>query len=181
VNALYIIGEPGAGKSTLVEAMTHGLKPAELDVPFACRWYRGMDLLELGKRRKDFSGTDALPMNVQPVVEQFLAEHDNQPAFLLGEGDRLGNSKFFSFLRQIGYDLRIIYLDAGGEALKRRIERGSSQNEAWLRGRATKVKRLAMTEPGVQFIDATGSIDLIVGALADPVSNALWAERFLTP
>lgn len=180
MNALYIIGEPGAGKSTLVAAMTRGLAAAAVDQPFAHRLYAGLDLIELGKRREDFSGTDALPMNVQPAVEEFLSS-GKPPRYLLAEGDRLGNGKFFAFLRKIGYSLRIVYLDAAGAALERRIQRGSSQNDAWLRGRATKVKRLAMTESGVQFVEATGSVEHIVGELADPVSNALWAERFLTP
>lgn len=174
MKALYVIGEPGAGKSTLIQALTDGHPCETTDSPFPMRRY-DCGPLELGKRRDDFSGTDALAMNIQPKVQQFI--EGVRPALLLAEGDRLGNAAFFAFLRSVGYDLRIVYLDAEGVAVERRIARGSSQNEAWLRGRATKVKRLAMTEPDVLWLDARLPIDALIGLLAhDPVASAFLAD-----
>lgn len=140
----YLIGEPGAGKSTLMAQVLAKHRSEIRSKPFA-----HMALgdpakpwgIELGKVRESFSGTDALSMGVLPKVVEWLP---TAPApIVIGEGDRLTARSFFEACRQIG-TLRVIHLDTPpDEAARRRAKRGSTQNDTWVRGRATKVANLA--------------------------------------
>lgn len=139
---IYLIGEPGIGKTTLMTAFTDRLGPAEpRRKPFAHRM--GDDWLELGERRGMFSGTDALSMSVAPRAIEWL--RDEHPASLvLGEGDRLGTRSFFDQVSTFA-DLRIVALVAPpAVAAVRRAERAQPFmfNPRWLKGRITKVERL---------------------------------------
>jgi hypothetical protein len=147
----YIIGIPGAGKSTLMAEITREmpLRPVEQPFPHTV-WYGEQRVIaELGKRRSNgFSGTDALSMSIQPLAEEWVRR---QTSFehLMAEGDRLANSGFFAAVRAAGYDLRVLYLVTAPEiAAERRARRAAAlgvkpQSPAWLRGRHTKVARLA--------------------------------------
>lgn len=136
---IYIIGEPGSGKSTLMATLLHG-QGTEQSKPFAFIQYPGG--IELGARREKFSGTDALPMNVQPTVVEWMKDQPDE-TILIGEGDRLANDGFFLAAKEMGYDLMLYHLWVPpniGEA--RRQARGSNQNKSWIGGRITKVKNL---------------------------------------
>lgn len=153
---LYIIGVPGSGKSTVCRGLTEGLQGAPMPKPFAhiywpVRTGEGF-VVELGARREQFSGTDALAMSVQPKVLQWM-EH-NPERLILGEGDRLANGKFFAAARELGYNVVIAHLDpkegwVDRWRAARNEEVGKAQDETWLKGRITKVQNLAETEPGV--------------------------------
>lgn len=137
---IYVIGEPGSGKSTLLAALLHGAG-VENDKPFAFIRYLGG--IELGARREKFSGTDALPMNVQPTVVEWMRTQPDE-TILIGEGDRLANDGFFLAAKEMGYDTMLYHLWVPpdiGEA--RRKTRGSNQNKSWIGGRITKVNNLA--------------------------------------
>ena len=169
--ACVIIGEPGIGKSTLVEALTRGATYTEYTEPFAYRKY-DCGVVELGKRREGFSGTDALPMNVQPKVEQWLS--DELPELLLFEGDRLSNGKFFTVLRHIGYTLHLYQLSGASMAAERRAARGSNQDRRWIEGRRTKALNLAVDFDAKQ-IHARLPPNVLAGMLNDPVAKAFRA------
>lgn len=171
--ALAIIGEPGIGKSTVTAALTADLPYEEALQPFAHRVY-SCGVWELGRRREDgFGGTDALSMSVLPTVEQFI--EGIRPKLLLFEGDRLANPRFFDCLRKLGYDLDVAVLYAGnGLAASRRKERGSSQNAAWVAGRATKVKRLGDAYADVRTkLNAVLAPDVLALRLPGPVATTL--------
>lgn len=177
MDALYVIGEPGAGKSTLVEYLTAGLPYEETDSPFAMRRY-DCGVLELGRRREAFSGTDALGMSVQPKVVQFL--EGVQPKLVLAEGDRLGNGKFFASLYNLGYNLWLYELFGADTARRHREQRGSHQDPKWLKGRQTKVAAL-----GERF-DAIGlragmPMDYYTDLMADPVTDRLLGRVAAVP
>lgn len=178
--ATYVIGEPGAGKSTLVDHLTRAVHHEEAESPFPHRVYeiRPREFVwELGRRRAGgFSGTDALSMSVQPMVENFI--EGIRPRMLLAEGDRLANDKFFHFLVGLGYQLAVYEVRGPERAdLHRRI-RGSKQDAHWLKGRQTKVRRLtdrwapAILPAGAPLAD----LELL---MTDPVSEALKAGRLV--
>lgn len=139
MEAMYIIGEPGVGKSTLTRHLTRGLPYEDTDSPFAMRRY-DCGVLELGGHRKDYPGTDTLALDVQPKVVEFLEGYESK--YLLAEGDRLANAKFFDSLLAMGYNLAVVAIIGPEVAAKQRKVRDSHQNATWLKGRQTKVERL---------------------------------------
>lgn len=158
---LYIVGVPGSGKTTTLRAaLADHNTEATFTHPFLHTihgWYHAVQnvkglretarIIELGARRDGgFGGTDALPMNVQPKVVDWLEA--TQPAYVIAEGDRLGNAKFFRSVRELGYELDIVLLAVPPEAAERRrwlrarALGTQPQNEAWVRGRITKIHNL---------------------------------------
>jgi hypothetical protein len=144
---LYIFGPPGAGKTTLLAEACAQAKVALMDPP-ARYWHplfargHGRVGVYLGKKREKFGGTDALPMN---AITGVLAELGEQlPNLVIGEGDRLANDRFFSTMRDLGYELCLFYLTANPAILEKRYRaRGANQDASWRRGRITKASKLA--------------------------------------
>ena len=164
----YLIGEPGVGKSTLLGTLTAGSEYEEVRDPFWLRRHAN-GVTELGRHREDFSGTDALPMSVQPAVQQYLEAVG--PALVLGEGDRLGNDTFFAYARRAGYELHLYVLVGTATAASRRKARGTGQNETWVKGRQTKVMNL-IDRFRPEVLDASMDPGLLVRLMDDPVSRA---------
>ncbi len=147
-HALYIIGEPGVGKSTLVDTLVGDALALDGRSPVAHRVYltTGGGVTELGTRGngREFGGTDALPMDAISRVEPWVTgEGWGDDALLMAEGDRLAVDRFFHALLGADWDLRIVVLEAMPHVARARREaRGSNQNEIWLKGRQTKVRRI---------------------------------------
>lgn len=175
MNMLYIIGEPGVGKSTLLAHLTRGLEVERTDSPIPFRRY-DCGVVELGVRRPDFPGTDAYPMNAQPAVVQFLT--DVQPKLVIAEGDRLGNHKFFDEARLIGYHVQVVAIVGPEVAEMQRRIRGSNQDRTWLKGRRTKVANL-ITGEDAHCINAgpLGTMESTLRKLDNPVANAFINTR----
>lgn len=141
---LYMVGAPGAGKTTLMEGLTAGCErqvgagPVPHDLLLVADNLVG---LELGRRRANFSGTDALAMNIGPMAERWI---DAAPAELvLGEGSRLAYTGFLYAARRAGYQITLLWLLGRAEVFAaRRLARGSRQNETWVRGATTRARRL---------------------------------------
>lgn len=171
---IYICGAPGAGKSTLMAALTEGQTRVAVKEPFPHDIVGNAMACELGKRRQGFPGTDTLAMNIQPKAVAWISTLPY--AVVLGEGDRLGNQGFLTAAANAGYRVWLFHLGASGELLDQRCaERGSKQNLAWRAGRATKAGNLAKwarTQPGIVVTD--------LEATAAPATNVL-AIRQLVP
>lgn len=177
MDLMYVIGEPGVGKSTFVNYLTDGLPHESTDRPFGYRVLdcgQGRYVYELGVRRPDFPGTDALGMAVQPDVVAWLDMM--RPGRVLAEGDRLGNAKFLHAARAMGYTLHVVALAGADVAERQRRLRGSDQSPAWLKGRQTKILRLVETFD-VQTIRAGGRLSDMAAELSNPVIDALRAGR----
>lgn len=150
---IYLSGPPGVGKSSIMAALTDGYDRTTVMQPFAhdqltLRYWPGpadttpVVAIELGRRRERFSGTDALSMGVAPKAYQWIATRPHP--LILGEGDRLATKGFLNATRTAGYDVWLINLVAAPNTLTtRRAQRGSTQNDTWMRGRATKAVNLA--------------------------------------
>jgi hypothetical protein len=168
--AVYVIGPPGVGKTTLMER----LKADYLEVDARRAWpgsllwltplyripHNGVpDGVELGRRRATFGGTDALGMAVMPHACDWIANTRVLPGVVFGEGARLGTVRFLSGL-SMRADLLVVHLIASPEALTaRRQLRGSDQSDAWMRGAATRAanaaEALRTTDTAVLTLDAT--------------------------
>jgi len=104
------------------------------------------DVCQLGYDRETFGGTDALGMAAQKHVLDWL-EHRCEYKYIIAEGDRLANGKFFDAVREMGVDLTVAVLLVSQKRLdsrrrKRNAALGKEQDERWLKTRATKVQNL---------------------------------------
>jgi hypothetical protein len=153
VKMIYLVGGPGAGKSTLMAALTAGRERLTVEQPVA------HDLLidpvtgeagalEIGRRRPAFSGTDALASS---IIERAVPWIGTRPARLvLGEGARLGNARFLSAAVAAGYAVTLAWLTHGSQEDWRRgraAALGKEQNPSWVAGRVTASARLAQSPP----------------------------------
>ena len=163
----YFVGQPGAGKTTLLRALVAPARRADMERPVPHMAYlapHGLPLgAQMGRDRGTFSGTDALALSIQPKAVAWV---QGQPYdLLIAEGDRLANDAFFLAVREAGYTLTVLHLATpDGVAAERRAARGSDQNAAWLKGRMSKVARLAETW-GAIALDGTRPTDALVAQL----------------
>lgn len=144
-NLVYFFGPPGCGKSTLMAELTKNCERSAVasrlphDVLFRDGNLVGV---ELGRRRAAFSGTDALSMSIQPKAVSWIGLRPH--GLVLGEGARLATVGFMDAAEAAGYRVTPFYLEASEELLaQRRRQRGSQQNETWMRGAATRAANLA--------------------------------------
>lgn len=157
----YIIGVPGAGKTTLVNALTAGAGGHVVTgkgIPAHVLYPTG--IAQIGRPRENgFGGTDALAMSAQPVVLRWMEDEVfGPPPLLFGEGDRLANASFFTAAREQGWDVTIVHVALSPQtAAARRAARGSKQDPTWLQGRATKVARLV--DSALTFADRVVILD----------------------
>ena len=145
MKVIAIFGEPGSGKSTLMLALFDKLgisKEYKSDFPLV-PYHQKDNIYILGKYEEGevFCGTDKMSMAVQPEAIKFLAKLPKD-SIVIFEGDRLSTSSFLEHC-QYNYDLDMIYLNTDKKTRELRYkERGSNQNETWLRGRESKVSNI---------------------------------------
>jgi hypothetical protein len=154
---VYFFGPPACGKSTLMAELTKNCERSAVasrlphDVLF-----RGTRLVgvEMGRRRPAFSGTDALSMSIHPKAVSWVGLRPH--SLILGEGARLATVGFLKAAEAAGYRVFPFHMKAPEDLLaERRRIRGSRQNEAWMRGAATRAENLAreLSAPSF-FVDA---------------------------
>lgn len=147
---VYLVGEPGVGKSTVMARATdtwqrfcHCDHPRRelLHAPGS----RQVAAVELGARagrhHAGFPGTDALPMNTVVAVEEWLASGRAaaEAPLVLGEGARLGVRRFLHAAMRSGWEVHVALLTST-HAARNRAERGSQQDPAWIKGATTRAR-----------------------------------------
>ena len=151
VKILAVGGEPATGKTTLFRKFMGNLDSWSCCkmglLTYHCRDDKGVMVLG-DYRSQGFAGTDKLSMAVQPVAVGFLralTEGDDKAWLVLFEGDRLFN---VSFLKECNSfcEVEVWGLKASTpEKVRRHEARNDTQNETWLKGRASKVRRVLVT------------------------------------
>lgn len=145
---LWIVGEPGLGKSSLVRALLPAAERGLVEKPkwtVAGRWcaaghYTG------GK----FDGADTIPYNGAAAALDFWAAALGDKTVTILDGDRFSNASSVAQVHRLapGARLRCVHLKGPpGLAAARRAQRGTAQNETWLRGRVTKAANFAASFP----------------------------------
>lgn len=147
--ALYLVGAPGVGKSSVIRAILQGgwdvggvfnVTHRQTGFPCLCtahpwgykRWTQREMLGHLftspthgmaaymGHLRSEYPGTDALSRSVMPQVKLWLPALPMVGlSWLFGEGERLGTVGFLTELADAA-ELRVVHLVAAAEVLEQR-------------------------------------------------------------
>ncbi|ACF05006.1 adenylate kinase [Mycobacterium phage Nigel] len=152
---IYLVGQPGSGKSTLMAALTKGLVRCSIDTEAPVPHDLLLDRVtgcavgaEIGKQRGAFSGTDALASSIIDKAVPWVQSHPYD--LLLAEGARLANKRFIQAAADAGYAVMLGLLDhdqADAWRKKRSKAIGREQNPSWVKGRLTASRRLAEAYP----------------------------------
>lgn len=148
---LFVVGEPGVGKSTLVTEAFAPFERAAVDHraaggPMRELLWRGADLIgcELGRRigtpAPVFPGTDAMSQTAIVGVDAWLCDGADRLGLIVLEGTRLANKRFVNAAVAGGHQLQLFYLYGPPEASQRRRERGTEQDPRWVKGRQTAAR-----------------------------------------
>jgi len=146
---LWMVGEPGIGKTSAARE----LLPKELQLIAKPKW-----TLEAGTGQATsarvcaaghytgalFDGADTVPYNGAKEALEFWRERLSHHELTLFDGDRFSNKTAVEFFKGLRNPPRLVCVlfDAADEDLAagRRKQRGSNQNESWVRGRTTKAR-----------------------------------------
>jgi ABC-type dipeptide/oligopeptide/nickel transport system ATPase component len=140
--ALWIVGEPGAGKTTLARTLIEGI-PQLYRKP---KWTVSGNVALAGHYQGGaFDGADTIPYNGAEAALIFWNEFLKVKVRLtVFDGDRFSNqnslSRVFAMSPAI-QQLCVLVAPPRTVAAARRKERGTAQNLAWVNGRNTKSLR----------------------------------------
>ena len=149
---IYLIGEPGVGKSTVLAAYwkltaTRNESQATDKIPhtkhFNDETYLGLEIGNPKPKNELHPGTDTLSYGIMPKATEWIQTRTDP--LIIAEGDRLAHPKFWEASERSGRKVLLIHVT--GPTHTRRVNRGTEQNENWLRSRATRVKNLADNYP----------------------------------
>lgn len=164
---IYLLGVPGAGKSTITQAMFDRLgvdrgepfkvypEEAPLLIAEPLEHVVSGEVLgwSLGKRnpkRPGFPGTDAMSTGALPHAVRWAldaaVDPELRPRALFGEGHRLGDHKLIGPMAQWA-DVTVVYIDAPEDVLEaRRVARGQRPglgHQMFIKGARTRSNNTA--------------------------------------
>lgn len=161
--ALFILGAPGVGKTTVVRQLVPALLPdsgktiTEIASP---KWTVTTDRTALAGhwRGTTFDGGDTIPYTGARAALEFWRDNILSKVDLtIFDGDRFSTKPSLEFIRATGVRVAGVHLVASQTHLDlRRAARNSNQNETWLKGRVTKAANFARLI-GAADIDAMRS------------------------
>lgn len=200
---LFIVGAAGVGKTTLVrgllgfnitpESLAKAKQVGVLQPPMNLSLVEKPKWTVVGKgglvaaghyNGLTFDGGDTVPYNgAQAALEFWERELAPKAELSIFDGDRFSNDKARQWLRaRSDRMLHLLLTGNPNDLAARRADRGSDQNQTWLRGRETKAQNfyntggtgltleqveLAAREGHDRRIDTTGMSPLRVLALAE--------------
>ena len=179
---IYLVGEPGAGKTTalrtaLADYARTESRAGECPVMILARppgqAADGLPdrITELGRDREGpFGGTDALSMSVSPKA---VAALDGLDGLVVAEGDRLAHDGFLRAAEENGWQVVVMALTTSPSeaAARRRARDGGAQNETWVTGRRTKAVTLARRWGAVR-IDGNRTAPMVARELRAAITKS---------
>ncbi len=154
---IYISGEPGVGKTSLMAELTEEWHPEpmapEPGAPARIVYLAGRDpvAVQLGTSRRDgTSGTDTLPASAALTAVSYLqsGRARGEAQLLLAEGARLAHPRFLTAAVDSGYEVTLLHLFGRDLARARREHRASRaarppEDAAWVAARSAAARNLA--------------------------------------
>jgi adenylate kinase family enzyme len=151
--AVFFVGAPGAGKTTLVREF---LDPMEIYLVDTPKWTVAGNVQAAGHYGVGtHDGGDTVPYDGAARALDYWAVHLRPlERTTLFDGDRFSNEGCLAMIRACTRAAVVVHLHLpGAEAVRRRAQRGSTQAEAWVRGRVTKAARFADKFQGAARLD----------------------------
>lgn len=150
-----LIGEPAAGKSTIMRAFTTTLKgegTVKKEGLVVYTEYPEDKVFVAGIYDEAvFSGTDRTAKSCGPKYREWLSNKKSDPYYedwsFFWEGERFSNSKFFDFFFNECSEVSVYYLEADEQTLSERNAARSNQNASWRKGMATRMRNLRELYP----------------------------------
>lgn len=194
---LYVLGAPGVGKTTLVRSILATTSatlrftdpPApKFTIAFDGTW---RSIVAAGYYKGEtFDGADTVPYSGATKAIEYWAANQNRPDSVVDgvdvgvvvaltkpaeltifDGARFATRPSLERLRKLAPDHRIIgvHLVASPEELAaRRMQRGSNQNPAWMKGATTGARNIAALI-GAQEVRAEGTAERVLARVLDVV------------
>lgn len=150
-SVLFIVGPPGVGKTTLVRAVL-GMPLAFIEKP---KWTLAVGMCAAGHYKGEtFDGADRVPYNGVDEALKYWEKELQDRRVTIFDGDRFSYPKVVERLcKATDVSPKCVILRASNAALtERRAQRGSNQNESWMKGRVTKSEKFFTAFAGAASI-----------------------------
>jgi GTPase SAR1 family protein len=147
---LWIVGEPGVGKTTIARQLleSYGPRGQEYVTP---KWTRFGNVAAAGWwRGGSFDGTDTLPISHIKLALPFYLNCIPCDLAVL-DGDKLANQGVVNVATEAGCRIICFHLTGPSLAIQRRIARGTVQRQSWVDGRRTKAQSFYNKFPATRF------------------------------
>jgi hypothetical protein len=170
---LFLLGSPGVGKTTLARRLlwSSGREPTLLWRP---KWTFTDSVCAAGHYKGElFDGADTIPYSGGKEVLRSWSQMFLTWPLTIMDGDRMSNKGTLEFLDRFNVRRYAILLQASSlDLIARRLERGSNQNPAWIKGRETKSARFAeqvgaFTELNTSNLTMDNVYDIVIDELLD--------------
>jgi hypothetical protein len=167
-NVLWIVGEPGLGKTTLVRR----LLPAKASLHGSPKWTVAGRLAAAGHYSGHvFDGADRVPYNGVEDALAFWGANLSSTDLTLFDGDRFSHAGVRGWFHENVFNQRQLCVLVAADAhvgMERRAARGSNQAPTWVKGRVTKARRFWETfDKGDRLlVDAEGDQDAMFSQLS---------------
>lgn len=168
---LFLLGAPGVGKTSLARRLlwSGGREPTLLHRP---KWSFTDMVCAAGHYRGElFDGADTIPYNGAKAVLEWWSHQFRTWPLTVFDGDRMSTKGTLEFLDRFNMQRYAILLQASPlDLIARRLERGSNQNPAWVKGRETKSERFAeqvgaFTELNTSLLTMDNVYDIVIDEL----------------
>jgi len=143
VISLFIVGAPGAGKTTLARRVLQ--RGGDFVLHPRPKWSVGASCVAAGHYTDDvFSGGDTVPYSgARACLEFWASELVSTRELTIFDGSRFATRPSLAYVRERSRVV-CVYVDATPDELAaRRAARGSDQDPAWMRGAETRARNFA--------------------------------------